>query len=121
MRVKGSIREAMGEVMNWKKKRWSKEAMRGGATRIGRRTRRESKECRAMGPKRVVVLWDRAAETMEMLEVLGRVWRWKYHWETVAAEVALPVVSMPWREIKEEMAYRWIPEKIPRVHRYIMM
>jgi hypothetical protein len=30
--------------MNWKKNRWSKEAMRGGATRIGRRTRRESKE-----------------------------------------------------------------------------
>jgi hypothetical protein len=46
-----------------------------------------------MGPKRVVVLWDRAAETMERLEVFGRVWRWKYHCETVAAEVALGLLA----------------------------
>jgi hypothetical protein len=64
-----------------------------GATKSGRRTRRASAAQREMEPKMVEVLWWSAAESMALEEGVGSACRWKYHCETVAAEVALARVS----------------------------
>jgi hypothetical protein len=64
-------------------------AIRRGATIKGRRTSRATSVEKQIVPKRVVVEWWRAADIMAFEEVVGIACLWKYHWETVAADVAL--------------------------------
>lgn len=89
VRVRGEMRAAIGEAMNWKQRRWMRDAMRRGAMMRGRRTRRARKEWKERVPKMVVVECEKAARVICVLLRRGMVCRWKYHWETVADEVAL--------------------------------
>jgi hypothetical protein len=48
-----------------------------------------------MVPKRVVIAWLNAAATISLEVGEGTIFRWKYHWDTVAAVVDLwtPVIT----------------------------
>jgi hypothetical protein len=75
--------------MKLKQNMWAIPAMRLGATINGNRTNKATRVEKHIVPKSVVVEWWSAADIMAFDDVVGIACRWKYHWDTVAAEVAL--------------------------------
>jgi hypothetical protein len=87
VRVRGLIRAATGVGIREYANMLTTDIRRRGRINIGRRMRRPSNEDKQTVPKSVVVACTTAAVTISLELGEGSTFRWKYHWETVAAVV----------------------------------
>jgi len=92
VKVSGRTRLTRGPGTIRKQNHWIHQVMRRGKIRRGTRQRRERRAERQIVPRRLENVCNAAACTMTLDGVsFATEWRWKYHCETVAVVVDLPV------------------------------